>query len=56
MASRLSWAILLAALVISAPTLANAQGDPRAVAPKQKPPEAPAKLPKVGISISCSEP
>src|SRR5689334_1108822 len=48
MALRLSRAILLAALVISAPTLANAQGDPRSTAPKQKPPEAPTKLPKVG--------
>jgi tetratricopeptide (TPR) repeat protein len=48
MALRLPWAILLAALIISAPTLANAQGDPRSTAPKQKPPEAPTKLPKVG--------
>jgi len=48
MTSRLSRAILLAALVISAPTIASAQGDPRSAAPKQKPPEAPAKLPKVG--------
>jgi tetratricopeptide (TPR) repeat protein len=48
MTSRLSRAILLAALVISAPTLARAQADPPAGAPKQKPPEAPAKLPKVG--------
>jgi len=48
MASRLSRAILLAAFVISTPAVANAQGDPRAVTPKQRPPEAPAKLPKVG--------
>ncbi|WP_407158840.1 tetratricopeptide repeat protein [Bradyrhizobium sp. STM 3557] len=48
MTSRLSRAILLAALVISAPSIASAQGDPRNAAPKQKPPEAPAKLPKVG--------
>ncbi|MGC2084508.1 MAG: tetratricopeptide repeat protein [Bradyrhizobium sp.] len=48
MALRLSWAILLAALVISAPTLAHAQDNPRVMPPKPKPPEAPAKLPKVG--------
>jgi tetratricopeptide (TPR) repeat protein len=48
MAMRLSQAILLAALALSAPSLALAQGDPRATPPKQKPPEAPAKLPKVG--------
>jgi tetratricopeptide (TPR) repeat protein len=48
MASRLSRAILLAAFVISAPTLLHAQGDPRVTPPKQKPPEAPAKLPKSG--------
>ena len=48
MALRLSWAILLAALVISAPTLARAQDNPRVMPPKPKPPEAPAKLPKVG--------
>jgi tetratricopeptide (TPR) repeat protein len=48
MTSRLSRAILLAALVIFAPTIVSAQADPRTVAPKQKPPEAPAKLPKVG--------
>jgi tetratricopeptide (TPR) repeat protein len=50
MTSRLFRATLLAALVIfvSAPTIAGAQGDPRVTPPKQKPPEAPAKLPKVG--------
>jgi len=48
MALRLSRAILLAALVLSASSLAHAQGDPRIVTPKPKPPEAPAKLPKVG--------
>jgi tetratricopeptide (TPR) repeat protein len=48
MAMRLSQAILLAVLALSAPSLAQAQGDPRATPPKQKPPEAPAKLPKVG--------
>jgi len=48
MASRLLRAILLAALAISLPALAHAQGDPRPSAPKQRPPEAPAKLPKVG--------
>jgi tetratricopeptide (TPR) repeat protein len=48
MTSRLSRAILLAALVLSAPTIAAAQGDPRVAPPKQKPPEAPAKLPKLG--------
>jgi tetratricopeptide (TPR) repeat protein len=48
MASRLLRAILLAALAISLPALAHAQGDPRPAAPKQRPPEAPAKLPKVG--------
>jgi tetratricopeptide (TPR) repeat protein len=46
MALRLSRAILLATLVLSAPALAYAQGDPRSTPPKQKLPEAPAKLPK----------
>jgi tetratricopeptide (TPR) repeat protein len=43
-------AIGMAAAVAAAPTLALAQGDPPAIAPKaqKKPPEAPAKLPKVG--------
>jgi tetratricopeptide (TPR) repeat protein len=48
MALRLSRAILLAALVLSVSPFAHAQGDLRTVTPKQKPPEAPAKLPKVG--------
>jgi tetratricopeptide (TPR) repeat protein len=48
MAMRLSHAILLATLVLSASSLAHAQGDPRVTPPKAKPPEAPAKLPKVG--------
>jgi len=48
MAIRSSLAILLAALVVCAPPLAHAQGDPRAAPSKPKPPEAPAKLPKVG--------
>ncbi|BAM92299.1 conserved exported hypothetical protein [Bradyrhizobium oligotrophicum S58] len=47
MAKRSSWAILLAAVVISIPHLAYAQGEPRAAA-KPKLPEAPSKLPKVG--------
>jgi tetratricopeptide (TPR) repeat protein len=45
---RFSRAILLAALVLSTSPLAYAQGDPRVAPPKAKPPEAPAKLPKVG--------
>jgi tetratricopeptide (TPR) repeat protein len=45
---RSSRAILLAALVLSTSPLAYAQGDPRVAPPKAKPPEAPAKLPKVG--------
>jgi tetratricopeptide (TPR) repeat protein len=44
---RFSRAILLAALVLSTSPLAYAQGDPRVAPPKAKPPEAPAKLPKV---------
>ncbi|MET0221477.1 MAG: tetratricopeptide repeat protein [Tardiphaga sp.] len=48
MAMRFSRAILLAALVLSTSPLAHAQGDPRVAPPKAKPPEAPAKLPKVG--------
>jgi tetratricopeptide (TPR) repeat protein len=48
MALRSFRAILLAAFVISAPTLVHAQGDPRVAPQKQKPPEAPAKLPKSG--------
>ncbi len=47
MAKRSFRAVLLAAVVISAPNLAFAQGEPHS-APKSKPPEAPAKLPKVG--------
>ncbi|XUM22731.1 tetratricopeptide repeat protein [Bradyrhizobium oligotrophicum S58] len=45
MAKRTFRAVLLAAVVISIPHLAQAQGEPRAT---PKPPEAPAKLPKVG--------
>jgi len=48
MALRLFQAILLAAFVVSAPSLALAQDDPHATRPKPKLPEAPAKLPKVG--------
>ncbi|NPV21790.1 tetratricopeptide repeat protein [Bradyrhizobium aeschynomenes] len=47
MAKRTFWAILLAASLISIPSLAVAQGEPRAIT-KPKPPEAPSKLPKVG--------
>src|SRR5205809_6805504 len=47
MAKRSSWAALLAAVVILVPHLAQAQAEPRAGV-KPKPPEAPAKLPKVG--------
>jgi len=47
MAKRSSWAVLLAAVVMYLPTLAHAQGEQRST-PKPKPPEAPAKLPKVG--------
>ncbi|MGC2775735.1 MAG: tetratricopeptide repeat protein [Bradyrhizobium sp.] len=47
MAKRFSWAILLAAFVVSTPHLASAQGEPRAAA-RPKLPEAPSKLPKVG--------
>ena len=47
MAKRSFWAALLAAVVILVPHLAQAQAEPRAVV-KPKPPEAPAKLPKVG--------
>ena len=47
MAKRFSWAVLLSAAVFLLPALAHAQGEPR-VAPKVKPPEAPAKLPKIG--------
>lgn len=46
MASRLPRAILFAAMIISASSLARAQDDPRVAPPKPKPPEAPAKLPK----------
>ena len=45
---RFSRAILVAALVLSTSCLARAQDDPRTTPPKQKLPEAPAKLPKVG--------
>lgn len=48
MALRLSRAILLAALVAALPSLAKAQDDPRTAPLKQKPPEAPATLPKTG--------
>jgi len=51
MAKRFSWAVLLSAAVILLPALACAQGEPRAT-PKPKPPEAPAKLPKVGVEKS----
>lgn len=47
MALRLIRAILIAGLAISASSLAHAQDDPRAAPPKLKPPEAPAKLPKL---------
>ncbi|WP_315721821.1 MULTISPECIES: tetratricopeptide repeat protein [unclassified Bradyrhizobium] len=47
MAKRTFRAILLAASLISVPSLASAQGEPRSGA-KPKPPEAPSKLPKVG--------
>jgi tetratricopeptide (TPR) repeat protein len=48
MALKLFQAILLAASVVSVPSLAFAQDDPHATRPKPKLPEAPAKLPKVG--------
>src|SRR6266702_5626840 len=41
-------AILAVALMAAAPTMSSAQDDPPAAQPKQKLPEAPAKLPKVG--------
>jgi tetratricopeptide (TPR) repeat protein len=55
MAIRSSRAILLAALILTAPSFASAQGgDPRTSPQKQKPPEAPAKLPKLGGDKSKS--
>jgi len=47
MTLRFSSAILVAAIMALAPPLASAQGDPHAIQ-KKRPPEAPAKLPKVG--------
>ena len=47
MTLRFSSAILVAAIIALAPPLASAQGDPHAIQ-KKRPPEAPAKLPKVG--------
>jgi len=47
MSLRFSSAILVAVTMALAPPLASAQGDPHAIQ-KKRPPEAPAKLPKVG--------
>jgi tetratricopeptide (TPR) repeat protein len=47
MSLRFSSAILVAAIMALASPLASAQGDPHATQ-KKRPPEAPAKLPKVG--------
>jgi len=47
MTLRFSSAILVAAIMALAAPLASAQGDPHAIQ-KKRPPEAPAKLPKVG--------
>jgi tetratricopeptide (TPR) repeat protein len=42
-------AVLVAAIFVAVPSLALAQGEPRATSPKpNKPPEPPGKLPKVG--------
>ena len=42
-------AVLVAATIVAVPSLALAQGEPRATSPKpNKPPEPPSKLPKVG--------
>jgi tetratricopeptide (TPR) repeat protein len=47
MTLRFSSAILLAAMMVLAPSGVSAQGDPHAIQ-KKRPPEAPAKLPKPG--------